>query len=388
MRICLVSLDFVPYRSSGLAVYAENLARGLTKQGHQVTVIASGPRNPSAPEEDGYAERIVRLPVGPSNWIGYAFRACRMLERMQQEMVFDVVHFSDVHFAYAYRGSYVASLHQSFRQRLLAKDGLPYHSSLPNLVGRYVYYNLAMLFPERRCVQKASRLIAVSDATRQEFVEHYPVDEAKVDVVWEGINTNRFRRRDVTALRQSLNLAHERILLYVGFSTPRKGMEYLGQALRLLDDDVRLMIVGRWERGYRERFLQVIGDQAWRIIEMGYVPDEEMPAYYSLADVLVLPSLLEGFGLPLVEAMACATPVVATTAGSIPEVVGDAGILVPPRDHRALADGINRILGEDGLRRHLGSVAEERVQKHFSVDRMAAGTLAVYDGYLSDSGLQ
>jgi glycosyltransferase involved in cell wall biosynthesis len=384
MRICLVSLDFVPYRSSGLAVYAENLARGLTQQGHQVTVIASGPRHRAAPEEDGYAERIFRLPVGPSNWIGYSFRASRLLERMQQEMAFDVVHFSDVHFAYAYRGSYVASLHQSFRQRLLAKDGLPYHSSLSNLVGRYLYYNLAMMFPEKRCLKKASWLIAVSESTKREFVEHYAVDEAKVDVVWEGINTNRFRRRDVAALRQSLDLARERILLYVGFSTPRKGMEYLGQALRLLDDDVRLMIVGRWERGYRERFLQAIGNQAWRIIEMGYVPDEEMPAYYSLADVLVLPSLLEGFGLPLVEAMACATPVVATTAGSIPEVVGDAGILVPPRDHRALADGINRILGEDGLRRHLGSVAEERVQKHFSVDRMAADTLEVYRRFMGE----
>ncbi len=383
MRVCLASLDFAPFRSSGLAVYAENLARGLTKEGHEVTVIASGPRDDRLQEIKGCATRVFRIPLGASNWIGYAYRATKVLEAIQREMSFDVVHFADVHFAYAYRGPYVASVHQSFRQRLRARDGLPYYSSPRNLLGRYVYYNLAKIFPESLSVGRASRLIAVSHATKEEFVKHYRVDKAKIDVVWEGIDTNFFRRCDAGGLRKRLNIKDESILLYVGFSTPRKGLEYLGQALSLLDEDIKLIIVGRWEKGYRGRFLRAMGDEARKTIEAGYVPDEEMPLYYSLADVLVLPSLLEGFGLPLVEAMACSTPVVATNVGSIPEVVSDAGLLVAPTDHEALAFAIKRILNDEALRKALGASARQRAQRYFNRDRMVTDTMAVYDCFLS-----
>ena len=383
MRICLVSLDFAPFRSSGLAVYAENLAWGLTKEGHEVTVIASGPRDDTLQEMHGYAKDIFRIPLGPTNWVGYAYNANKALEAIQRETIFDIVHFLDVHFAYPYRRSYLASVHQSFRQRLVARDGLPYYSSLMNLLSRYIYYNLARMFPESRSVGKASRLIAVSHATKEEFVKHYEVDEAKIDVVWEGIDMRFFRHQDGAALRERLNIKDENVLLYVGFSTPRKGLEYLGQALALLERDVKLIIVGRWEKGYRQRFLRAAGDEASRIIETGYVQEDQMPFYYSLADVLVLPSLLEGFGLPLVEAMACGTPVVATNVGSIPEVVGDAGLLVPPGDHRALADCLNRLLRDGALRRRLGSRGRQRAETHFSRERMAGDTLAVYERFVA-----
>ncbi|MGB3903460.1 MAG: glycosyltransferase family 4 protein [Anaerolineae bacterium] len=384
MRICLVSLDFAPFRSSGLAVYAENLARGLTKEGHEVTVIASGPRDDTLQEMQRYASRVFRIPLGPSNWIGYAYNANKALQAIQRETIFDIVHFLDVHFAYAYRGPFVASLFQSFRQRLTAMGKLPYSSSMRNLVFRYVYYNLAKAVLETPSLKKASCLIAASCATKDEFVTHYQVDEHKIQVVSLGVDTDFFRRRDARQLRERLNIKDENTVLYVGFSTPRKGLEYLGQALSLLERDVKLIIVGRWEKGYRQKFLRAAGDEASRIIEAGYVEDEEMPFYYSLADVVVLPSLLEGFGLPLVEAMACSTPVVATDVGSIPEVVGNAGILVPPTDHEALADGIKRILNEGTLRRQLGLAGKERARKYFSRDRMAADTLAAYRGFVRE----
>jgi glycosyltransferase involved in cell wall biosynthesis len=112
------------------------------------------------------------------------------------------------------------------------------------------------------------------------------------------------------------------------------------------------------------------------------VPDEVMPSYYSLADVFVLPSLLEGFGLPLAESMACGTPIVATTAGSIPEVVGDAGLLVPPMNATALAEALQTLLADSELRQMLGARGVKRARDIYSQDNMVTQTLAVYRSYL------
>jgi glycosyltransferase involved in cell wall biosynthesis len=384
MKVCLISLDFIPFRSSGLAVYAENLTRGLARDGHEVTVIASRPGQYTLREIDGHANLVLRIPSGPTNWIGHAWRASKTLQSMQRHAAFDVVHFLDVHFAYPYHGPYVASLFQSFRQRLTAMGALPYSSSLFNLVFRYGYYSLAKRLLESSSLKRATSLIAASQATKTEFVANYAVEEEKIDVVRPGIDTDFFRRRDARELRKRLSIGDEKVLLYVGFSTPRKGVEYLARALRLLPEHVKLVVIGKWEKGYRLRFLRAAGDRVPSIIEVGYVQDEEMPHYYSLADALVLPSLLEGFGLPLVEAMACATPVVATRVGSIPEVVGDAGLLVPARDHLALADCLNRLLCDDALQRDLGSRGRQRAEAYFTLERMAADTLAVYERFVAD----
>lgn len=378
MRICLVSLGFAPYRGSGLSIYAETLARGLTEAGHEVTVICGrGPE--TLPLEGERRANILRVPIGRTNWIAYAYRASRLLKEIKRR--FDIVHFADVHFAYAYDEPYVATLHQSFRQRLRAAGPLPYHSSLPNLVGRYLYYNMARLFAEGPSLVKAKDLISVSRSTKEEFVAHYGVEPSKIDVVWTGVDADLFRWKNASNLRERLGLEGKRVLLYVGFSTPRKGLEYLAQALGALDGDVRLLIVGRWEPGYRERFVEAAGKSMDRVIEVGYVADEEMPYYYSLADIFVLPSLLEGFGLPLVEALACRTPVVATSVGAIPEIVEDCGFLVPPRGPTALAEAIRKLLTDEALRLELGAKGRRRVEEHFRIEEMSRRTIVVYEKF-------
>jgi len=378
MRICLVSLGFTPYRGSGLSIYAETLARGLIEEGHEVTVICG--RGPGTlPLEGERRANILRLPIGRTNWIGYAYRASRLLNEIKGR--FDIVHFADVHFAYAYQEPYIATLLQSFRQRLRAAGPLPYHSSLLNLVGRYLYYNLARSLAEKPSLEQAKYLISVSKSTKDEFVGHYQVDPDKIETVWLGVDADLFRWENASNLRERLGLEGKRVLLYVGFSTPRKGLEYLAQALGDLDGDVRLVIVGRWEPGYRERFAKVAGKNMDRVIEVGYVADEEMPYYYSLADIFVLPSLLEGFGLPLVEALACNTPVVATSVGAIPEIVEDCGFLVPPRDPMALAEAIRKLLTDEALRLELGTRGRRRVKEHFRIEEMIRRTIAVYEKF-------
>jgi glycosyltransferase involved in cell wall biosynthesis len=385
VRICLINLDFRPYRTSGHAIYGELLADGLCAAGHQVTMVASQRGNALRRQTlDGI--EVIRVPIGATDWMAYSFRAAREVRRLERERHFDIVHFLDLHFAYAYRGDFLATLVQPFRQRLQAKGSLPYSHSLLNLAFRYTYYTLASLTFERWAAERVKVMLATCQAVRDAYVRDYPAEAQHIVVVPEGIDVTRYQRRDSQGLRARLGLTGKQILLYVGFSTPRKGLEYLGEALDDLGPDCRLLMVGKWEKGYRDKFFRSLGPNSQeKVIEVGYVPDEEMSSYYSLADVFVLPSLLEGFGLPLAEAMACGTAVVATHVGSIPEVVGNAGLLVPPMDSQALAAALRRMLEDEGLRNALGACGVQRARGIYSQEKMIASTLDVYRSYLASA---
>jgi glycosyltransferase involved in cell wall biosynthesis len=378
MKICLVTLDFRPHRTSGHAIYGELLADGLSAAGHQVAVIAS--RREQAPEfEIQNGLELHRLLIGATDWIGYSFRAARRVRELEGSHPFDIVHFLDLHFAYAYSGRFVATLMQPFGQRLQAKGNLPYSRNLLNLAFRYTYYTLAGLTMEQRAAGRARLMLAASHAMADSYLRDHPGYRDRVVVVPLGIDTSRYQRRDCEGLRAKLGLQGKQVLLYAGFSTPRKGLEYLGRALNELGSGCRLLMVGKWETGYRDQFLRTLSARAREaVVEVGYVPDEMMPTYYSLADVFVLPSLLEGFGLPLVEAMACGTPIVATRAGSIPEVVGDAGLLVPTMDAAALVDALRRLLDDKQLRETLAARGMQRARGMFSRERMVSSTVQAY----------
>jgi glycosyltransferase involved in cell wall biosynthesis len=209
-------------------------------------------------------------------------------------------------------------------------------------------------------------------------VQNYGIDPARVAVVPEAVDPQRFAPRDTSDLRRRLDLDSSRILVYVGFSNPRKGLEYLAAGLEALPSDVRLVIVGRWAAGYRAHVQQAAGAGWQRVCEVGSVPDDDIPAYLALADLVVLPSLLEGFGLPALEALACGTPVVATTAGSLPDVVGPCGVLVPPRNTAALVAAITDLLDDAPRRQQLAQCARQRALTRFSMQQSYHGMLAVY----------
>jgi glycosyltransferase involved in cell wall biosynthesis len=238
---------------------------------------------------------------------------------------------------------------------------------------------------ERPSVARATCLIAGCRSTREEFVVNYDVPPARVDLVRHGIDTDAFRPVPADDLRQCLGLDDCRVLLFVGFITPRKGLEYLARAMQLLPEDVRLVVVGRWAPHYRSIFLRALGSAAGRVHEVGFVPDEELPRYCSMADVYVSPSLLEGLGITPIEALACGTPAVVTSASSGPEEVGYAGLVVPPCDPRALALAIRRLLDNDAFRRQLARRGRERVLRDFSYRRMAELTLQTYEQFLRET---
>jgi len=368
MRICLVNLDFYPWRSSGLAVYGETLALGLAERGHEVILIAGQrPGLPTRHEVQGVS--VYRVPMGRWDWPRFAWHAAQKASRLKRERHLDLVHFLDVHFAYRYRGPFLASLHQSFDQRLRCRAGGPMDQTRPRRWARGAYYHAARLLAEAPSVQRANQLISVSKTTANAFATRYAIPPDRLHVVPTGIDLTRFRPGSGQDVRERVGY-HGPLLLFVGFVTPRKGLDDLALALRRVRSDLRLLLVGRWQPGYQRRFELLLGDARHKVIPVGYVPDDQLPAYYQAADLLVLPSLLEGFGLPLVEAMACGTPVLATDAGAIPEVVGPGGHLVPPQNPEALAQAIEGLLSDTKTLRRLSEHALRWARSRYDRRRM------------------
>ncbi len=368
MKIAFITIGFDPYRTSGLDISGERLVRGLLARGHAVTVFA-GARE-QVPETQAHPNlRIVRIPMGRTNWIGWGWRVARALGTGEK---FDVVHFWDVYFAWAYRGEFVASLQHAFHQRLATSTNVG--------ISKRAYYWLAMQLAEKPALRRARRLLAGSAASMEAYLAHYRVPPEKVQLARHGIDTDFFQRvPDTSELRARLGIApDEHVILYSGFFTPRKGLEFLAAAMHQITLPPRLILTGRWSEGMRAQFFGWMGELGGRVIEAGFVPDEEMPAYFSLADLYLSPSLLEGFGLPIAEALACGTPAVGADAGSVGEVIGPGGVLVPPGDARPLAGAVSALLADVMRRRALGEAGRAHVLAHFSVAAMVEAMLRGY----------
>jgi len=232
-----------------------------------------------------------------------------------------------------------------------------------------------------RMLEAARVVIADSETTRRDLVRRYGLSSRRTIVVPPGIDAERYRPQVPGRSRY----ASLKYLLAVGDHRPHKNLHRALEAFdRLADENLWLVLAGRTfsqDPGYVSRALARLR-RPERVILPGYVPIEEMPALYSDAVALVLPSLYEGFGLTPLEAMACGTPVIASRAASIPEVCGDAAEYVDPLDVDDLERGMRRVLGEADLRRELRDRGLRRVLQ-YSWDRTADRIHEILQGSLS-----
>jgi len=236
-------------------------------------------------------------------------------------------------------------------------------------------------------VRRADAIIAVSQCTKDDLIRHYAVPSEKIAVVYEGVDARFQPVTDLDALAQvqARYGLPERYILSVGTIEPRKNLTTLLEAYRTLraqGSELKLVIVGKkgWLYEGFFRRLRELGLEG-EVVLPGFVLDGDLPALYSAAELFVFPSLYEGFGLPPLEAMACGTPVIASNASSLPEVVGEAGVLIDPRDVSGLAEAMRRVLTDERLREEMQIKGLERA-KQFTWGRAAAMTLEVYHSLL------
>ncbi len=239
----------------------------------------------------------------------------------------------------------------------------------------------------RHAIEKARRVIAVSESTRQDILRWLPVPPTKVVTVHNGVDAHfRPLPSSVVAEWRRRRGLPERFILYVGTLQPRKNLATLLRAYALWRQeapaygrDIPLVLAGArgWYTEHLFRLVEELALKAW-VHFPGYLPREELPYWYNAATLFVYPSRFEGFGLPVLEAMACGTPVIAARASSLPEVVGEAGVLVSPEDVPGWATALRRVLEDKALQHHLAELARQRAA-HFSWKRTAQRTLSVYD---------
>lgn len=235
-----------------------------------------------------------------------------------------------------------------------------------------------------RSLEQSARVIVDSDFVAAEMVSIFHVPPEKLQTVYLGVSP-RFRPMralETASLCQRLKLTHGQYVLAVGTLEPRKNLATLLSAWRMLPPVLsqRYPLVVAGQTGWRHEGIDrqmTAMVQAGQLRLLGHVDDADLPALYAASSLFVYPSLYEGFGLPPLEAMASGVPVIASSRSSVPEVVGDAGVLVEPLDTDLLADTLSRLLQDPVACRHLAELGVARAG-HFSWAACARKTLNVY----------
>lgn len=233
----------------------------------------------------------------------------------------------------------------------------------------------SFLYMQKKVVRQLHNIVTVSDCSRQDIARDFGLQPAGIALVHNGIDTDTFCPRPETS-RNPL-----RLMATCSADAPLKGLRYLLRAYaRLLEQypELELLVVSRPKAGGKtERLIQRLGITD-KVRFVSGITTDQMVEYYAEAAIAVVPSVYEGFGLPAGEAMACGVPIVSTDGGALPEVVGDAGIIVPVKNVDALAEAIDGLLRDPQRREELGARGRQRILDQFCWDVCARQMVSYY----------
>jgi len=405
LRICLLSYRNNPH-SGGQGVYVRNLGRALLELGHRVDLVC-GP--PHAAADDGIRRiplpgldlynpadlfrtpgaRELADPVNVLEWLGvstmgfpepftFGLRAYRLLRRRLAD--YDVLHdnqsLSYGLWALSRSAPMVATIHHpvTVDRRYAVRAARP----LWRKVQQWRWHSFIGM--QQRVARRLRPVITVSECARADVCREFRIPAANTRVVPNGVDTRLFRPL------AGIPREPGRVMVTTSADMPLKGLVHLMHAVARVRcrRPVRLVVIGTPNAdGAVVRQIGALGLDG-HVEFTGRIGDAELVGQYARASAAVVPSVYEGFGLPAGEAMACAVPVISTTGGALPEVVGDAGILVPPADPASLAAAIQRVLDDPGYGRELGRRGLQRVHRLFTWRRAAEATVAAYREAIDD----
>lgn len=356
-----------PRQVIGVGRYVRCLVAALPDAGpdHRFTLLVARGLREWLPADGGPIDlRVLPVPARPS-YLAPLWHP--LVARMLRETAADVYHLPNTMPVLRATCPVVVSLHdvQEFRIRRYGIARSLYRRTVGRLAAR-----------------RAARIITMSACSKRDIVRFLGVSADKVTVIPEGVEDHFFAPGDTA--RDAATVAHLGIqgpyLLAVGEIQPGKNLATLARAFARVARDLPHTLVLAGKRGWQaRRILEEIAatPAGGRVNVLGYVDEPTLLALYRRADAFVFPSLYEGFGLPLLEAMAAGAPVISSDASSLPEVAGDAAVLVPPTED-ALADAILRLARDPSLREELAARGARRARR-FSWRETARSTVAVYE---------
>ena len=399
LNICLLSYRSNPH-CGGQGVYLKNLSRSLKDLGHSVDVI-SGPPDPQLDDDIPLVEltgldlynpadpfRVPKLkeltdPINLIEWIGvstmgfpepFTFGLRAYLFLRSRTHTYDIVHdnqsLSYGIWAIAKRLPTVATIHHPIT--VDRKIAIQSESAPLKKMKQWRWHSFIGM--QKRVSRSLAGIITVSRSARDDICRDFNMQPKKFTVVPNGIDTNLFF--PIPGIRRLKN----RIIVTNSADTPLKGLFFLFKAVAELarTRPIDVTVIGTPKKN--GTIVNLIRElNIGHLINFtGRIDNGEFVRQYARASMAVVPSVYEGFGLPVGEAMACAVPVVSTTGGALPEVVGDAGILVPPSNHQALARAIGDLLDNPARAAELGQAGYNRVQEQFTWLKAAEKTAAAY----------
>ena len=405
LRICLLSYRSNPH-CGGQGVYLNNLSRALKTLGHSVHVV-SGPPDPKLdkaipvsylpgldlynPEDPFRMPTLAELanPINFIEWLGvssmgfpepftFGLRAYHFLKNKLQQ--YDVIHdnqsLSYGIWALNKLKPTVATIHHPItvdRKIAVQSETSPWKK-----MKQWRWYSFVGM--QKRVARRLSHFITVSKAAQNDISRDFKISADKFRIVPNGINTDMFY--PISGIDREKN----RIIVTNSADTPLKGLYYLLRAVAEITATrpIRLIVVGEpKENGSIRKLISKLGIEK-SVQFTGRIDNLEFVKEYAKASIAVVPSVYEGFGLPAGEAMACRVPVISTTGGALPEVVGDVGMLVPPADSAALTKAISTLLDNPGHASELGRQGFKRVQQNFTWEKAAEKTIAAYREAIRD----
>jgi glycosyltransferase involved in cell wall biosynthesis len=383
LRTCVVSYEFPP--GAGEATYTYNVVRGMSDLGHTVFLVIPWRPGVTLPSLPGSTEvRYVKTRGAPLLRVAeFLLNAKAMLPPLISKEGIDVTHFTfdypSLPLDFSGIGAPVLATvhHLHFVEAMTVLRHRRRVAMSPYFVRQFMLTKV-----EQRFVRRMERVIAVSEFTKRSLLQR-GVPSERVVVVRNGVDTKANSEADPGLFRMRFGLQDRPFILFVGRLELSKGLEYLLSAYRIVRRRfplAGLVLVGRGSPSYAAALKRSAAEAEDGVVFTGYVDAEMVASAYAAASLVVLPSLMEGMGIAILEAMAASKPCVASRIGGIPEVVEDGrtGFLVEPANAESLAEGIIRVLSDPSRARTMGEDGRRRAMDSFTIEQMSTGTQSAY----------
>lgn len=406
LKICLLCYRGNPY-SGGQGIYLKYIADEMVRQGHEVHAIVGPPypfpmegvvlhaihnnqyfvrKNLDIIEADdpfailrpvNFYEYLASRAGAFSEISTFGWRAYMLLRELHAKHSFDVIHDNQ-------SVGYGLLMMKYFGIPVIATIHHPLSIDLANVLERTQKFKnkakTVMFYPtlmQSLVARRLDHIITVSEDSKKMIRRDFGVPLENQTVVYNGIDRTVFRPLPGVKKKKGQ-------IIFVGnVEDGKKGFAYLLKALPRIDRRVTVTAVegGAPHHKVTDRLMTAFGLEG-RVRFTGKTTTEELVRLYSESELAVVPSVYEGFGLPAAEAMACGVPVVSSDGGALPEVVGDAGVVVPVRDEIALSEAVNGLMGDPKRMKAMGAAGIERVKRHFNWEKAVREIVAVYRLFL------